>query len=54
MSVESLVFFHLFVFLSSTFFLSVSFLYADLGRALKLLAMRPSERKDLISVYPYG
>jgi hypothetical protein len=52
MGVESLVFFHLLVFLSSTFFLSVSFLYMDLDRALKLLAMRPSERKILISVYP--
>lgn len=35
MGVESLVFFHLFVFLSSTFFLSFSFLYPDLDRALK-------------------
>jgi hypothetical protein len=53
MGVESLVFFHLFLFLSLTFFLSVSALYTDLDWALKLLAMRPPERKVLISMYPY-
>jgi hypothetical protein len=50
---ESLVLFHLFVFNSSTFFLSVSFLYTDLDQALKLLAMRLSERKFPIGMYPY-
>jgi len=49
---ESLVLFHLFVFIS-TFFLSVSFLYTDLDQALKLLAMRLSERKFPIGMYPY-
>jgi hypothetical protein len=53
MSLESLVYFHWFVFLSSTFFLSVSFIYAELDQALKLLAIRPSERKAPISMYPY-
>jgi hypothetical protein len=54
MGVESLVFFHLFLFLSSTSFLSVSSLYTDLDWALKLLAMRPPKRKVLISIYPYA
>jgi hypothetical protein len=35
MGVESLVFFHLLVFVSSTFFLSVSFHYTKLEKALK-------------------